>query len=609
MTRAGRRWAFAMSIIVLAVAVCLGIPGMALAAEPGKVVIAWNPSHQDDTGPSGWHEYLVCGDIVKRTIALLPDYTNVLCWETGMGRDSFNYTALGAEMATANASGARLTIGVHTNSGAASGLIGEYYAKDSASASYADRILGSMAADTGMKYWYSRARSDLYSLDPANNRASMRVILELGDCVNDRTLLESESGRQMLAAALAKAVRANTPPASRYEQGDSRLTYAGSWTVASSGSASGGSFRFAGEVGATVTIPFWGTHIEWIAKKGPSYGRAKVTLDAKTPVTVDLYSPTTLWQQNVWDPGALPQGDHSLKIEWTGVKSDPSATGASVNVDAFDITGFIGARPTPSASSATRYEQTSSNITRSGTWTSAPTTSASAGSYSYADSAASAVIWFIGDRLDWIGIKSPGSGKARVVLDGSAPVEVDLHGATVLYRQRVWSTGTLPWGTHWVKISWTGLSGGGGTRVNMDAVDVWGGLIVPPATVTYQQNATGLAYAGSWTTRTSSYASGSSWTLAKTSGSSVTVRFVGSSITWLATRWSEGGVARVTLDGGAAVTVDLYRATPSWKQSVWATGGLRYGKHTVKIEWTGTPGAGGGTAIDADAFVIQGTLG
>src|SRR5450756_1655947 len=57
----------------------LGMGSPALAAP--ETVIAWIPSHQDDNGTNGWHEYQVCGDIVQRTMALLPDFTNVLCWE------------------------------------------------------------------------------------------------------------------------------------------------------------------------------------------------------------------------------------------------------------------------------------------------------------------------------------------------------------------------------------------------------------------------------------------------------------------------------------------------------------------------------------------------
>jgi N-acetylmuramoyl-L-alanine amidase len=174
-------------------------------------VIAWNPSHQDDTGGHGWHEYAVCGDIAKRTIALLTDFTNVLCWRTDMGLTSSGDAALRSECDQANAAHAQVFIAVHVNGGAPSGVSGEYYAGDSASARYAEALLRSVATTVGMTFLYVRPRSDLFVLKPANNDAPIRVLLELGDNVGDRALLMSAKGRQRLAAALARAVQKNPP--------------------------------------------------------------------------------------------------------------------------------------------------------------------------------------------------------------------------------------------------------------------------------------------------------------------------------------------------------------------------------------------------------------
>jgi hypothetical protein len=107
-------------------------------------------------------------------------------------------------------------------------------------------------------------------------------------------------------------------PYTRYEQTDSRLAYAGTWSTSSVSSASGGSFRYADTSGSSVTVSFNGTYLGWIAKKSPVYGKAKVTLEDKPPVTIDLYSASTLYLQKVWNTGTLPSGTHTVKIEWTG---------------------------------------------------------------------------------------------------------------------------------------------------------------------------------------------------------------------------------------------------------------------------------------------------
>ena len=72
--------------------------------------------------------------------------------------------------------------------------------------------------------------------------------------------------------------------------------------------------------GGSVTVPFKGTSLAWVTVKSPNYGIAQVTLDGGTPASVDLYSASTLWRQNVWNTGTLLAGPHTVTIAWTGEK-------------------------------------------------------------------------------------------------------------------------------------------------------------------------------------------------------------------------------------------------------------------------------------------------
>jgi N-acetylmuramoyl-L-alanine amidase len=230
--RAGkRRLAFAMVIVVavaIAVSLAIGLPGRRIGSNSTttakstghsrstvlastRTVIAWNPSHQDDTGAPGWHEYAVCGDIAKRTMALLRDFTDVLCWETAMGLTTGGDAALKFECDQANAAHAQIFIAVHVNGGSPSGVSGEYHAGDSTSDRYAQALLKSVANTMGMTYLGVAATSGLYVLNPTRNKAPIRVLLELGDNVADHAVLMSKDGRQRMAAALAKAVKENAP--------------------------------------------------------------------------------------------------------------------------------------------------------------------------------------------------------------------------------------------------------------------------------------------------------------------------------------------------------------------------------------------------------------
>ena len=145
----------------------------------------------------------------------------------------------------------------------------------------------------------------------------------------------------LLWASSALAVSTLSPAAVvHYEQSNSRLLYAGSWTTASNTSASGKSFALANSSGASVTIRFIGTHLSWIAKKGPLYGEAKVTMDGKSLGLIDLYSASTEWQQKVWGTGTLAFGPHTVTIAWTGTKNS-DATDTNIGVDAFDVVGSL----------------------------------------------------------------------------------------------------------------------------------------------------------------------------------------------------------------------------------------------------------------------------
>ncbi len=153
----------------------------------------------------------------------------------------------------------------------------------------------------------------------------------------DRTTLNSRYGAPSTAI---KGFRVYRDTHHAYQQGNSLLAYTGTWTVSSSSSASGGSFRYANAAGASVTATFKGTYLAWIAKKSPVYGVASVTLDGGTPVAVDLYSSSILWQKKVWETGTLASGTHTVTIRWTGDRNG-HATDSNIGVDAFDVLGTL----------------------------------------------------------------------------------------------------------------------------------------------------------------------------------------------------------------------------------------------------------------------------
>ena len=572
----------------------------------------------------------------------------------------------------------------------------------------------------------------------------------------------------LVASGTALAVEPVTP--TRYEQTDARIVKTGNWSDFAKTLASGGSYSRSLTNGASRTIRFQGTQLDWIGMRGTTTGTADVYLDGDFKETVDLSAPSAIYNVPVWSTGTLPAGDHTVEIvrssanpstkyiavdavdvvgtlayprpaitglntsygppaggntviitgkafyevsgpdavTFDGVSAasytvdsptqitavapahEPAtvpvqvstAAGSSVDTDADDYTykvlpvptitgispactstaggtlvtisgtdfvglsgasavtfggapatsytvnspdritakapahadGMVDIQVTAAGGSTantpaddftflTRYDQIDSRLSYSGGWEALSRSLSWKGIYSRANTkGASVTIAFIGEQLDWIATKGTSMGKADVYVDGAFKQTVDLASPTALYRQDVWSTGTLPSGVHKVKIVYNPTSHAG-DYINVDAVDVLGDLV---GAGRVQQSDARLAYTGTWATLSASGASAGSYKRAGISGASVTVDFHGVSLDWIATKGTTLGKAWVSLDGGPAERIDLYAPAVAYQQKVWETGELSLADHQIKIWWDDANAAG--TYISIDAFEVTGTV-
>jgi hypothetical protein len=105
------------------------------------------------------------------------------------------------------------------------------------------------------------------------------------------------------------------------------------WAGMTSASASGGSYRASGTLGAVATLAFSGDGITWVSAKGPAMGQAEVWIDSALKETVDLYAPSAQWRVPFIYNG-LGAGTHTIKIKVLGTKYINS-NGATIVVDAF----------------------------------------------------------------------------------------------------------------------------------------------------------------------------------------------------------------------------------------------------------------------------------
>ncbi|WDL97881.1 beta-galactosidase [Alicyclobacillus sp. ALC3] len=127
-----------------------------------------------------------------------------------------------------------------------------------------------------------------------------------------------------------------------YTYGDtnSALQYSGTWTPVKNQSYTSGDYQnsedFSNQTGASVTVKFTGTAVQWIGPKAANHGIANVYLDGKKVAAVDSYAPSTEFQQVLYGVSGLSNTTHTLKIVVSGQKN-PASGGTFVSINAINV--------------------------------------------------------------------------------------------------------------------------------------------------------------------------------------------------------------------------------------------------------------------------------
>jgi hypothetical protein len=247
-----------------------------------------------------------------------------------------------------------------------------------------------------------------YGLAPGNHTLTIQVTGTKNDL---------SSG----TAVVVDAFVVPAPVVSHLQETDPDVAFSGTWARADNGSAwSGGGLatdptppvggaRVSETAGAKATLTFRGTAVSWIGYRGRDGGKAKVSLDAGAPTTVDTYSPADKLQATVFTLSGLADTTHTLTIEALGTNNGIS-TASKVIVDAFDVT--TGGRRYQEEDPAVVYSPGNwifRNLNR--TW--------SEGSVSESPEAGAFVEFtFTGTSVSWIGCRKLSTGEADVYVDG-----------------------------------------------------------------------------------------------------------------------------------------------------------------------------------------------
>ena len=115
-----------------------------------------------------------------------------------------------------------------------------------------------------------------------------------------------------------------------------------------------------------------------------------------------------------------------------------------------------------------------------------------------------------------------------------------------------------------------------------------------------------VVYGGVWYTTSSPQLSGGSGHESNIIGSTASLVFTGTGVTWISYTCScEAGISNVYIDGKFAASVDTYSPTPQAQVPVFTVSNLAPGPHILTIEVTGQYDPRGQTAyVMVDAFDV-----
>jgi hypothetical protein len=296
----------------------------------------------------------------------------------------------------------------------------------------------------------------------------------------------------------------------------------------------------------------------------------------------------------LWNTTTASNGSHTL----TAVARDTAGNQATSN----PVTVTVSNSAPPPA--AKRFEETDPSVAYTSGWGPDASRSWSGRTAAFSTTpGAQATFTFTGPSVSWIGGRTPGTGIARISLDGVFMTEVDTYSMTEEIRVPMFAATGLANASHTLTIEVTGRRNAAATSalVVVDAFDV-----PAPAVSRLQETDPDISYTAGWIQGDTSRAwSAGIAALSMTPGAQATFTFTGTSITWIGARGPQTGIARVSLDGVFMTEVDTYAPAEQIQAALFTTGGLADASHTLTIEVTGRRNAAATSALVVmDAFDV-----
>lgn len=375
-----------------------------------------------------------------------------------------------------------------------------------------------------------------------------------------------------------------------FQESNGAMAYQGSWLDFNSSSNSGETAKYTDGIGAFVSATFTGSSASVGGFKSSYYGIADVYLDGNKVGSIDYYSPTTQYQQKVFEVMGLSSGTHTLKILRTGNKN-PLAIGTNINVDYIAVGNGIGT-----------FEESNSSMAYSGQWVNFLTSNNSGGVAKYTDEANAAVNFnFYGTSIAISGYKAAYYGMADVYLDGVKKGTIDYYSPSTQYQQALFQTAGLTDGLHSIKLIRIGTKNplAIGTSINIDYVSVKNGL------GSFEETSDAISYVGLWPNFKTTSNSGGVAKYSEDTNATFTFNFKGAMVKIIGYKSMYYGIGDVYIDNILVGSIDYYSPSTQYQTLLFEKTGLVNGSHTLKVIHTGKKNTlASGFGINVDSFYV-----
>ena len=231
----------------------------------------------------------------------------------------------------------------------------------------------------------------------------------------------------------------------KFEENSSNITYNGSWSVFASPSNSGNSAVYSEQSGASLDIRFIGPSITIAGYKACYYGIGDVYIDGVLKGSIDFYSPTSQYQQTLFQTNGLSSVPHIIRIVNSGRKN-PLASSSAINLDFIHLGNGLGT-----------FQDSSPDISYSSSWSTFTNGNNSGTTAHYSNDKNSSFSFnFTGSYVKLIGYKSIYYGIANVYIDGIQVGVIDYYSPSTQFRQTLLEKTSLSPGFHQLKVISTG---------------------------------------------------------------------------------------------------------------------------------------------------------